>query len=44
LGEACRALGLDEDGERCHRCPLKEMCESETRWLVCRTDPPRYLN
>jgi hypothetical protein len=44
LGEACRELGLDDDGERCHRCPIRELCENETRWLICRTDPPRYLN
>jgi hypothetical protein len=44
LGDASRALGLDDDGERCPQCPLKQLCESETRWLVCRTDPPRYLN
>jgi hypothetical protein len=44
LGEACREMGLDDEGERCPVCPLKERCESETRWLVCRTAPPRYLN
>jgi len=44
LGEACRALGLDNDGERCAECPLKQLCENETRWLICRTDAPRYLN
>jgi hypothetical protein len=40
LGEA----GLDEDGERCPNCTLKQLCENETRWLVCRGEPPRYLN
>jgi hypothetical protein len=44
LREACRESGLDEDGERCPNCPLKQLCESEARWLVCRTEKPRYLN
>jgi len=44
LGEACREMGLDDDGERCPTCPLKELCESEARWLVCRSERPRYLN
>ena len=44
LGEACRESGLDEEGERCPRCALKELCESETRWLVRHNEKPRYLN
>jgi hypothetical protein len=44
LGEACRESGLDEDGERCPTCVLRELCESETRWLVGRGERPRYLN
>jgi hypothetical protein len=44
LGEACRKAGLDEDGERCPDCALKQLCENETRWLVCRGELPRYLN
>jgi hypothetical protein len=37
-------LGLDDEGQRCPECPLKTLCESEARWLVCRTERPRYLN
>jgi len=44
LGDACREAGLDDDGERCPACALKQLCESETRWLVCRNERPRYLN
>jgi hypothetical protein len=44
LGEACRESGLDEGGERCPNCALKQLCESETRWLVSRSELPRYLN
>jgi len=44
LGDACRELGLDDDGQRCPECPLKTLCESEERWLVCRGERPRYLN
>jgi hypothetical protein len=35
---------LDDDGQRCPECPLKTLCESEERWLVCRGERPRYLN
>jgi hypothetical protein len=44
LGEACRDAGLDDDGERCETCPLQHLCKNETRWLVCRSERPRYLN
>lgn len=44
LREACRKAGLDEDGERCADCPLKQLCESEARWLICRNEKPGYLN
>jgi hypothetical protein len=44
LGDACRELGLDDEGQRCPECPLQALCESETRWLVCRGERPRYLN
>jgi len=44
LGEACRETGLDDEGERCPACPLRHLCENETRWLVCRSERPRYLN
>jgi hypothetical protein len=36
LGEACRGTGHDEGGTRCAWCPLRELCESEDRWLVKR--------
>jgi hypothetical protein len=44
MGETCRKLGLDDDGERCPSCPLQALCVDETRWLVCRTERPRFLN
>ena len=44
LGEACRESGLDEDGQRCADCALKQLCESEARWVVCRGERPPYLN
>jgi hypothetical protein len=34
LREACVKMGLDRDGARCPDCPLRELCESELRWLV----------
>jgi len=34
LREACQSIGLDEDGARCETCPVRELCESELRWLV----------
>ena len=36
LGEACRETGHDQGGERCANCPLRNLCESEDRWLVKR--------
>ncbi|HEV2300351.1 MAG TPA: hypothetical protein VGR91_02165 [Stellaceae bacterium] len=40
LGEACRALGRDEGGAHCPVCRLREMCQSEARWIVRRPPPP----
>ena len=34
LYDACRQTGHDDDGNRCPCCPLKDLCESEERWLV----------
>jgi hypothetical protein len=34
LREACQRIGLDEDGARCPDCLLKDLCESQMRWLV----------
>ncbi len=43
LREACQMAGRDDDGRRCPDCPLRELCESEARWLVQRiAPPPRY--
>jgi hypothetical protein len=43
LREACQLAGRDDNGERCPICPLKELCDSEARWLVQRTiGPPQY--
>jgi hypothetical protein len=34
LRAACRKTGYDDGGRRCFACPLKDLCESEERWLV----------
>lgn len=34
LRDACRQTGCDNDGARCPICPMKELCESDERWLV----------
>lgn len=34
LRDACRKTGHDDSGKRCPACPLKDLCESEERWLV----------
>lgn len=34
LRQACRNAGLDHNGERCPDCPLRQLCKSESRWLV----------
>lgn len=34
LREACRESGHDEEGKRCPVCPLKDLCESEERWVI----------
>jgi len=34
LREACRKAGCDDDGRKCFACPLRELCETEERWLV----------
>ena len=34
LRDACRKQGYDNTGARCPGCPLKDLCESEERWLV----------
>jgi hypothetical protein len=41
LREACRQVGLDHRGMRCPDCPLRDLCESDVRWLV--KLPPRRL-
>jgi hypothetical protein len=43
LREACQMMGCYDEGRRCPDCPLKELCESEARWLVQREALPlRY--
>ena len=34
LRDACQKTGHDDVGRRCPACPLKDLCESERRWLV----------
>jgi hypothetical protein len=34
LHEACTTVGLDRDGTRCPDCLLRDLCDSERRWLV----------
>jgi hypothetical protein len=34
LRDACQKSGHDGGGRRCPVCPLKDLCESEARWLV----------
>lgn len=34
LRAACQNRGHDDGGKRCPICPLKDLCESEERWLV----------
>ena len=43
LKEACCEIGRDDYGRRCQECPLRALCEDESRWLIqrdCR-DPGR---
>jgi hypothetical protein len=34
LRDACRRAGCDDHGVRCDTCAIKDLCESEARWLV----------
>ena len=34
LREACRKSGFDEEGVRCAVCAVREMCDSDERWIV----------
>jgi hypothetical protein len=34
LRDACQKKGYDNSGTRCAGCPLKDLCDSEERWLV----------
>jgi len=34
LRQACQKTGYDSSGKRCPGCPLKDLCESEERWIV----------
>ncbi len=42
LRDACRQTGHDDDGKRCPGCPVKDLCESEERWLVALASRSRY--
>jgi hypothetical protein len=39
MREACARALLDRGGERCPSCPIRELCESEARWLVKLASP-----
>jgi hypothetical protein len=43
LRQACRKTGYDDNGRRCPGCPLRELCESEERWLVRLADRSRMI-
>jgi hypothetical protein len=43
LREACQMLGWDDAGRRCRECPLRELCEDESRWLVRRAQEERAM-
>ena len=34
LREACLKAGLDRNGTRCPTCPVRDLCESDVRWVV----------
>jgi hypothetical protein len=34
MREACARASLDRGGERCPVCPVRELCQSEARWVV----------
>jgi hypothetical protein len=34
LREACLRAGLDRRGERCPTCPVRDLCQSDVRWLI----------
>jgi hypothetical protein len=41
LRQACRKTGYDNNGRRCPGCSLRELCDSEERWLVRLADRTR---
>lgn len=34
LREACARAGLDQNGDRCPECPVRDLCGSELRWVM----------
>jgi hypothetical protein len=34
LRQACVKAGLDRGGRRCPDCSLRDLCQSELRWLI----------
>ena len=34
LRDACRQTRCDDNGARCPVCPVRELCETDERWLV----------
>jgi hypothetical protein len=39
MREACARAMLDRGGKRCPACPVRELCQSESRWVVKATPP-----
>jgi hypothetical protein len=39
MREACARALLDRGGARCPNCPVRDLCQSEGRWLIKRTPP-----
>ena len=43
MRQACRKTEYDDSGRRCPGCPLRELCDSEERWLVRLADRSRMI-
>jgi len=43
LMEASIEAGRDDGGRRCPNCPVKDLCQDESRWLVRRVARRRII-